>query len=132
MWKQILMKTFLSFLLIFLSISTIAQKKSPFEKFGEISAADLAKKSYSLDTSANAVVLSDIGNVGIIGADGWFSLVTKRHTVIHILRKPGYDLANVEIGLYKDGDDEERVKSLRGVTYNMENGKLVSTYIRKS
>jgi hypothetical protein len=70
--------------------------------------------------------------VSIIGVDGWFSLVTKRHTVIHILKKKGYDLANVKLSLYKEGDDEERVKSLRGVTYNLENGKLVSTKLEKS
>ncbi|MEO6949311.1 MAG: DUF3857 domain-containing protein, partial [Ginsengibacter sp.] len=126
------MRTILFSIIIFLSVSVVAQKKSPFEKFGDINTSDLNKKTYNLDTSADAVVLSDIGNVSIIGVDGWFSLVTKRHTVIHILKKKGYDLANVKLSLYKEGDDEERVKSLRGVTYNLENGKLVSTKLEKS
>ena len=127
------MRLILSFALIFLPFYTNAQRVSAFEKYGSISVNDLNKKVYGLDSGANAIVLSDIGSVNIEGnVDGWFSLVTKKHTVIHILKKPAYDLANVEIRIYKDGIDEEKIKSLNGTTYNIENGKMIATNLEKS
>jgi hypothetical protein len=41
-------------------------------------------------------------------------------------------MANVEIRLYKEGIDEEKIKLLRAVTYNLENGKMDSTELDKS
>ncbi|HEX7845569.1 MAG TPA: transglutaminase domain-containing protein [Chitinophagaceae bacterium] len=97
-------------------------------KFGKVSAVDLQKTVYSVDTSAEAVILADIGSTRIKGnAKGWFSLEFKRHRRIHILKKSGYDHATVEIPLYADGEDEEVLDNLKVVTYNYENGKLVET-----
>ena len=52
-----------------------ASQESPNIKYGKINAADLAKKSYEIDTSANAVVLYEMGSSRIRGSvKGWFSL----------------------------------------------------------
>jgi hypothetical protein len=109
-----------------------AQEKSPY-KFGKVTPEDLQKKLYSIDSNANAVVLSDVGSSEIEGNNkGWFSILFKRYTRIHILNKNGYDAANVEISLYKDGSLEEELANLKAVTYNMENGTVQETKLEKS
>jgi len=45
-----------------------ASQESPNIKYGKINAADLAKKSYEIDTSANAVVLYEMGSSRIRGS----------------------------------------------------------------
>lgn len=128
------MKLILLLVGCFFYMHSFAQKeKSPYEKFGKVTVSDLEKKVYSIDSSANAVVLSDIGTRTIEGnSKSWFSIITKRHTVIHILNKNAYDEANVEIPLYGMGSDAEKVSNLKGVTYNLENGKMVTTKLEKS
>src|SRR5690349_4042141 len=119
-------------LLLFVISDGIAQEKTPY-KFGKVNPEDFQKKIYSLDSSANAVVLSDVGSSEIIGNNhGWFSLLFKRYTRIHILNKNGYDAASVEIPLYKDGTDEETVENLKAVTYNIENGTVQESKLEKS
>jgi hypothetical protein len=109
-----------------------AQEKTPY-RFGKVNPEDFQKKIYSLDSNANAVVLSDVGSSEIIGNNhGWFSLSYKRYTRIHILNKNGYDAASVEIPLYKSGTDEETLNDLKAVTYNVENGKVQESRLEKS
>ena len=61
-----------------------------------------------------------------------FSIISKRHTIIHILNKNGYDEANIEIPLYVDGRNEEKVSNLKAITYNLESGKIKETKLEKS
>ncbi len=113
---------------LFLSVTwCIAQQKSNV-KFGKVSPEDFKHKVYSVDTSAHAIVIADIGSTEIIGnTKGSFSLEFKRFRRVHILNKNGYDIADVQIGLYTDGGGEEELKSLKAVTYNLEDGKVVET-----
>jgi hypothetical protein len=109
-----------------------SQGTSSFTKFGKITVDELKKKIYSIDSNANAVVLSDIGEAAIEGnSKGWFSIVFERHRVVHILNKNGYDEANVEVHLYTDGEDEEKLDNVKAVTYTLENGKLEETKLDK-
>ncbi len=111
----------------------VCMSQDPKIKFGKINAPDLQKKMYSIDSSANAVVLSDVGATQIVGNNkGWFSLEFKRHTRIHVLNKNGYDEANVEIPLYTNGNATEKLENLKGITYNLENGQVVETKLDKS
>ncbi|MEJ0105670.1 MAG: DUF3857 domain-containing protein [Bacteroidota bacterium] len=115
-----------------ISLFCTAQEKSPY-KFGKIAPQDFQTKIYSIDSNANAVVLSDVGSTEIVGNNnGWFSLQFKRYTRIHILNKNGYDAANVQINLYQDGSLEEDMANLKAVTYNLENGNVVETKLEKS
>ena len=116
-------------LLVFLSLGSrlFAQDKANV-KFGNVSIRDFATKVYPIDSNASAVVIADIGSSEIEGnSKGWFSLVFKHYKRVHILNKNGYDIANVSISLYSDGDDEEQLDKLKAVTYNLENGKVVET-----
>lgn len=120
------MRCVLTVIIAFLSTVTLAQE-STYAKFGQISPEALHKKSYSVDSLAPAVVLSDIGHTSIEGNyKGWFSAYSMRHKVIHILNNAGYDEANIEIPLYSNGDNEENLEFVNAVTYNLENGKIVT------
>ena len=53
------MRTVFITLLCFYSFSIGAQEKNLFSKFGKITAEELQKKVYPIDSNANAVVLSE-------------------------------------------------------------------------
>ena len=127
------MKSAMLMLFSIISLLSFAQKdKSPYPKFGKISATELQTKLYSIDSNANAVILSDVGSTEITGnSNGWFSFVTKRHTIIHVLNKNAYDEAIIKIPLYVDGRREETVTGLKGITYNLENGKIIESKLEK-
>jgi hypothetical protein len=132
--STIIMLKLTSFTLVFLFsfFSTIGQKNTAY-KFAKIEPAMLQTKVYALDSSANAVVLADVGSTQIIGNNkGWFSYEFKRRKRTHILNKNGYDEATLEIDLYKDGNAEEKLHSIKASTYNLENGNLVETKLEKA
>jgi transglutaminase-like putative cysteine protease len=105
---------------------TMGQDKSP-ARFGRVSPEDFKTTRYELDTSAGAAIIADIGSSAFESGNEWFIQVFKHYKRVHILKKSGYDEANVSIYLYMDGTDEERVTNLKAVTYNLENGKVVET-----
>ncbi|MEO6612999.1 MAG: DUF3857 domain-containing protein [Chitinophagaceae bacterium] len=116
-----------SSILLILSGFAFAQSKNTV-KFGSVSVKDFAPKVYAIDSNANAVVIADIGSSQIEGnSKGWFSLVYKHYKRVHILNKNGYDIADVSLRLYSNGDDEEELDKLKAVTYNLENGKVVES-----
>ncbi|MBT1706926.1 transglutaminase-like domain-containing protein [Fulvivirgaceae bacterium PWU5] len=110
-------------------LCAVAQK-SPV-KFGEIPMDDMTMKTYTKDSSASAVILSDYGEAYITFTAVDANLSFERHVRIKILKKDGFDLADVEIPLYHEGTDEERVSKLKATTYNLENGKIVETDLSK-
>lgn len=113
----------------------LAQKaeKAPV-KFGKVEPGDF-KTVYSIDSSAQAVVIADIGFSEFIGNNsGWFSLQYTRQTRIHILNKAAYDAATIEVPLYisSGGGGEEELQNVKATTYNLENGKVTETKLEKS
>lgn len=118
---------FLALLFCTTSFFTQAQEKNKI-KFGKVTAEDFKPTHYEVDSSADAIVLADIGYSEMYGnSKGGFSLEFRNFRRARILKKPGYDIANVEIYLYTNGDNEEDLKNLKAVTYNLENGKVVET-----
>jgi hypothetical protein len=119
--------SFIIFVALLFSAEVFGQEKLNI-KFGDVSAKDFAARIYSIDSNANAVVLADIGSTEIVGnTKGNFSLLFKRFRRIHVLNKNGFDIGNVEIGLYTSGENEEELDNLKAITYNMENGKVIET-----
>jgi hypothetical protein len=97
-------------------------------KFGKITPDDFKPTAYAIDSNANAVIIADVGSAEIVGNNkGWFSLVFKNYRRAHILNKNGYDIAEVQIELYTNGEDEEELENLKAITYNLEGGKVVET-----
>lgn len=126
------MRSLTLFLILILIQPVDAQDVNPFQSFGNISKTSLERKIYAIDSNASAVVLSDIGRASIEGnSKGWFSLHFRRHKVVHILNKNGYHEADVEIPLYDDGKAEEKLKSIKAITYNLENGRVVQAKLDK-
>ncbi len=103
-------------------------------KYGKIDIADLQMKVYPKDTSAEAVVLGDVGSAYFVYMDGeGFQVVYERLRRVKILKKSGYDWATVKVDLYnsKSKTNKEDLYDLRGVTYNLENGQMVKDKLEK-
>lgn len=129
---KLLIQSLLYGFFLFSFTSSFAQQKSPV-KFGKISPEDFDLSKNNFDTSVSAVVISDIGSSEFEGnTKGWFTLVYKHQERIKILNKNGFEAANVEIPLYFDGKDEERLDNLKAYTYNLENGNVVKTELSSS
>jgi len=117
-------------ILALISQTLIAQKKAPI-KFGDIPLEDLKMVSYAKDTSASAVILTDFGQSSLVySQQEGFTILFERITRIKILRKDGLDWATFAIPLYKDGGVNEKLSGLKGVTYNLENNKIVETKLK--
>ncbi|MER2996497.1 DUF3857 domain-containing protein [Pontibacter populi] len=92
-------------------------------KFGKVDDQELKMSQYAQDTSAEAVVLSDVGYTRFHISHS-VQVLTDRHIRIKILKKSGYDWANFEVPFYVKGGDRERVTGIKGVTYTLENGEV--------
>ena len=123
----------LLFSCILFSAISIAQD-DPGISFNHVKPADFSLEKITVDTSYGAVIVADIGKSYFEGnSKGWFTLVYEHKRRIRIIDKKAFDLATVEIPLYKSktSDDEETLESLKAFTYNLENGKVVETKLDK-
>lgn len=129
------MKQHLFFILaLTLGISNLSTAQR-FERYKitKVKEEDLNKKVYDLDSNASAVVLFDLGETEFFGnSTGGLSFTFTRHKRVHILNKNGYDAANVNIQLYYSSvTDQEKLTSVEGTTYNLENGKIVTSKLER-
>lgn len=111
-----------------------AQKKvkPPKVRYGKVNKKNLEMKVYPQDSSASAVVLYDKGLTEFNFDDGDFEVIHTRHTRIKILKKEGYKWADVGVMYYNSSNsDKERFTVIKGYTYNLVNGKVVKSQIRK-
>lgn len=121
----------LSFLLLFFNFKVAAQKSESelhVAKFGKVTAADFDAKTFGADSAAAAVKIFDVGkgSFEISSATGGFVYVFERHVRYKIINKEAYDLANMELQLYRgDNGGEEKLHFANGATYNMADGKIV-------
>ncbi|WP_181163655.1 DUF3857 domain-containing protein [Pontibacter mangrovi] len=91
--------------------------------------ADLTMSAYAPDTSAAAVILSDHGSLEYV-QDYYAAFVFKRHVRIKILKKAGYEWANVDIPYVKAGGAGEQVTDIKASTYNLVNGQITEDNIK--
>jgi hypothetical protein len=123
----------LCFAFLLFTFSVPAQKNRSKFKFGEVKVEDFEPKVYDIDSDANAIVLADIGSSDFKGnSKGDFSLMFIHQKRIRIINKNGVDAATVEIPLYKSDNAEERIEKLEAVTYNIEDGKVVTTKLNNA
>ena len=118
----------ITMILLVVSINTIAQEY----KFGKVSKEELLESSYALDSSANAAILYENKKVNIKynSSDG-FQLITEVFKRIKLYNKDGFDYASEEMLLYESGSNGEIVSGLKGVTYNIADGKIIKTKLKK-
>ncbi|UYZ57486.1 DUF3857 domain-containing protein [Hymenobacter latericus] len=103
-------------------------------KFGKIEAKEFDAAAFKADSAANAVILCDFGRTRFnVGPKGNFQYVFERTTRIKILKKGGYEWADVQVPLYHKASDEEKVSGLHGYTYNMgANGQIEKVKLETS
>ena len=122
-------KNLLILVVVITSITLSAQKSS---KFGKIDMNQLKMSTYTQDSSANALILFDVGESEIIyNKSVGFQLVFKRHRRIKIFNKEGVEWADVDIRLYNNSDGKEKITGLKAATYNLENKKIATSKLDK-
>ena len=116
-----------SLLLFFFLFShlAIAQYENGF-KPGQVSIGDLTMKRYAKDSTANAVVLNEFGETWIDNS-GDHNLLHYYHVKIKILNSKGFDKANFDIPLYRNGNNRERVTKIEASTFNLENNRIMES-----
>jgi hypothetical protein len=125
-------KVYLCFLLSYFLFSIIcAQKEEKIPiTFGRVSVEDFSPEVYSLDSSADAIVIAELGSVEY-NANGTLDLIQKVSRRIRILNKNGFSAADVSIDLLRGEIDDEQLISLKASTYLLENGKVVEYEVKK-
>jgi transglutaminase-like putative cysteine protease len=78
-----------------------------------------------VDSTADAVVLSDVGSIAITGRrnENWFVSVYRRKRRILLLHKAAFSMASAQVYLNQD----DQLDSLEVTTYNLDNGRVVAT-----
>lgn len=89
-------------------------------------------KTYSKDSAANAVVLQEFGTAEISNREH-SPLVFQYHVKIKIFNSKAFDHGDIIIRLHKQGDREETVENISGITFSqLENGNIESTALEQS
>ncbi len=108
-----------------------SQDKSPIV-FGKVTAADFVTPA-GVDTTANAVIIADIGVRSFERpfSNAWDGYLQHTRRVL-ILKKSGFDAATVTVPLFNFKERSEEIIELKAVTYNLENGRVVKTELDKT
>jgi hypothetical protein len=117
------MKTILTLVAaLAVTVSAHSQRTKDRPEFGAVTPDELNMKSYSKDTAAHAVILFDIGSVVL---DEDLSVRYKRHVRIKFFGTEDIDeFASKTLFFETTG---ESISKIKGATYNMENGKMVTS-----
>ena len=94
-----------------------------------VTKSELEQTTYSKDSTANALVIYDYGNSFVNNKTFWLNSQFKQK--IKILKPEGIDRGEFEVILYKGKSSTEKIEDIKGTTYNLENGKIVKTYLNK-
>jgi transglutaminase-like putative cysteine protease len=114
----------------------VAGAQDPSDPYmADVTAETFAPTVYSVDSSANAIILFDVGVVSFdpnANNSRQFSYILEKHTRIRLLHKSAFNLATFTLSAYRKGEASPRIDNFKGETYNLENGKVVTTRLDKS
>lgn len=115
-----------------LSVPFILHAGEKLPKFGKIDESFVSSNSCPIDSSAHAYYVFDIGEdyFDYNTTDG-FVLKQQRHFMIKILDETAFDWADIEIPLYQDNGTDDKVFSIKAVTYNIEGEEVVESKLDK-
>jgi hypothetical protein len=115
-------------LALFFSLNLFSQK----HELGKVTIDELKEKSCSIDTSAVASILFNVGEVRFEYSQSKESFVmsTTVKTKIKIYKKEGYDWANKAVRYYIGGSSKERVSFSNVATYNLVDGKIEKSKLK--
>ena len=101
-------------------------------KFGKVSKEELEEKFYPQDSSANAAYLYKKRRTYTTVTNGVIRLMTDVYVRLKIYNEEGFDWATEQQDLYgTSNSNSEKLSNLKAVTYNLENGKIVTTKLEK-
>lgn len=126
------MKTIISILTFVLFISISAQDK----RFGKVSQEELTKARSTIDAESPAEVLYE--KIDIVleysQVEGHFFLTKEVEGRIKVFKKDNTDdrYLKQEVHLYSPNATREKISGFKGVTYNLEGGKIVETKVKGS
>ena len=104
--------------LTFLLFTIISFSQAKFNASGyNVTNDDLKIKTYSKDSTANALIIYEYGNSYVDPDD--FRLKTEIKRKIKILNRDGFSKADVSVLLYKNGDRKEKITDIVGTTSNI-------------
>lgn len=116
-------------LLILLSF-TISYSQNEFNsKNSSVSKNDLETNIYTKDSTANALVIYEIGNSYIDKFD--FKLKHKFQQKLKIINRKGFDEATISISLSNNDISEEKILNIVATTFNLIDGEIVSTKLNE-
>ena len=102
-------------------------------EFGKVSKDEVTNNTYAKDSSASAVILHKSRRTYFDHdhPDGWV-IITEVHERIKILNKEGLEYATKNVGLYKTAKSKESISAIKAFTFNLENGKIKKTKMKRS
>ena len=125
------MKNQLIFTLILLPFLLFAKSKK--DKFGSVKIESLQQSSHPLESDAKAAILIqdiDVKTLYDKGKGQWVTY-TEVYQRIKIYDGSETDRANFIIPFYDYGSSKESLSGIKGITYNLVNGKMVKTELDK-
>ncbi|NRB59215.1 MAG: DUF3857 domain-containing protein [Winogradskyella sp.] len=120
------MKHYMFIALAIISFQGISQNFFPKMSVSQI---ELKTNRYDKDTTANALVIYDYGKSFFDSETFWLRCQIEQK--IKILRPEGVDRGQYEIKLYKGKSSKERIKNIKATTYNLENGSVKTSSLKK-
>ena len=123
------MKLFhLTLTLLFTSLS-YSQSSFNWESYN-VSKPDIITNTFEKDSTANALVIYELGNSYIDKKT--FKLVTEVKKKIKILNRQGFEHATITVPLYKNEKKVQKIKNINGLTYNLENNEIIQTKLQEN
>lgn len=118
------MKQITFFFLLLSNFTLFSQSNFNSESY-RVTLGDIETNTFEKDSTANALTIYELGNSFVDKND--YDLRTEIKQKIKILNKEGFDKTNVSIHLYNNDDSKEKVEKIVATTYNLVNGKVIST-----
>ncbi|WP_010519112.1 DUF3857 domain-containing protein [Croceivirga radicis] len=124
------MKLKLSISFILFVIVTTAQEIN--YKLGKVSEAEILQEEHPIEKEAEAAILYKKERVEYeFTPNKGFKSVRYCHYRIKIYNKDGLDWGTIEVPLYKSNNEEETVYEVKGYSYNLMDGKIEETKLKK-
>jgi hypothetical protein len=123
----------ISFCSLLINPSLGYTQDKPAVKFGRVTPEDFAQPLPTFDSGEHAVIIADIGYSHVTPNNtGGFGYQFERKMRVRIVDQGGLDAGRFEFPIYFDGNAKEEVKALKGITYNLEDGKVVETKLENN
>ena len=101
-------------------------------KFGNVSEEEVMEEVHPIENDAEAAILykKEFTTYDYSYDEGWY-ILKEVHFRIKIYSKEGFSWATLPVHLYKSSQGKEKLGSIKGYTFNMVDGKLVSEKLKK-